>query len=101
MARKSRPKLNDESRESYLVSLAMDQAERELEDGTASSQVVTHFLKIGTEKAKLERENLEYQNQLIKAKTEALESAKRIEELYSEALNAMRNYGGQGDSDEY
>ena len=101
MAKKTRPKLTDESRESYLISLAMDNAERQLLDGTASSQVVAHFLKLGSEKAKLERENLEHQNELLKAKTEALESAKRIEELYSEALNAMRNYGGQGDPDEY
>ena len=101
MDKKARPKLSDEARESYLINLAMDNAEKQLLDGTASSQVVAHFLKLGTEKAKLERENLAHQNQLIKAKTEALESAKRIEELYSEALNAMRNYGGQGDSDEY
>ena len=79
----------------------MDLAEQQIMDGTASSQIITHFLKLGTAKAELERAKLEAENKLLQAKTEALESAKEIKELYGEALKAMRNYSGQGDPDEY
>ena len=99
--RKIRPALTPEARENQLISLATDLVEQRLIDGTASSQETTHFLKLATSKARLEREILEKQAELITAKTENLKSAKRIEELYTEALNAMRNYAGQGDPDEY
>jgi hypothetical protein len=78
-------------------------AAEQLSAGTASSQVITHFLKLGTMRAKLEMEKLSQENQLLKAKTEALASTKRIEELYKEALDAMRSYQGQemdGDIDD-
>lgn len=99
--RKIRPALTPEARENQLISLATDLVEQRLIDGTASSQETTHFLKLATSKARLEREILEKQAELITAKTENLKSAKRIEELYTEALNAMRNYAGQGDPNEY
>lgn len=99
--RKMRPALTPEARENQLISLATDLVEQRLIDGTASSQETTHFLKLATSKARLEREILEKQAELITAKTENLKSAKRIEELYTEALNAMRNYAGQGDPDDY
>lgn len=97
--RKMRPALTPESRENQMVSLAIDLAEQQLRDGTASSQVITHFLKLGSTKERIEKEILEKQKELIVAKTEAMQSAKRIEELYTNALNAMRNYSGRG-SDE-
>lgn len=100
MGKKMRPALTPEMRENQLVSLAVDLAAKQLEEGTASSQVITHFLKLGTTKAQLEKEKLEKENSLLTAKTEALQSQKRIEELYSEALSAMRKYNGQGESDE-
>ena len=100
-SRKMRPALTPEGRENQLISLATDLVEQRLIDGTASSQETTHFLKLATSKARLEREILEKQKELISAKTEALQSAKRVEELYTNALNAMRNYAGQGDPDEY
>lgn len=99
--RKMRPALTPESRENQLVSLAVDLAEQQLRDGTASSQVITHYLKLGSTREKLERERLEEENKLLRAKTENLQSMKRVEELYSEALRAMRNYNGQGEPDEY
>lgn len=68
--------------------------EQRLLDGTASAQEVTHFLKLGSMRERLEREKLEEENRLLKAKTENLQSQKRVEELYSQALNAMRNYAG-------
>ena len=92
--RKIRPALTPEARENQLISLAVDLAEKQLLEGTASSQVITHYLKLGTTKEKLEREILEKQKALIEAKTENLQSAKRIEELYKNALDAMKNYSG-------
>lgn len=100
-SRKMRPALTPEARENQLVSLAVDLAEQQLRDGTASSQVITHYLKLGSTKERLEKEKLEEENKLLKAKTESIQSQKRVEELYLEALNAMRNYAGQGNADEY
>lgn len=99
--RKIRPALSPEARENQMIALAVDLAEKQLMEGTASSQVITHFLKLGTTKAELEREKLASENELLRARTEAIQSAKKVEELYTQALNAMRNYGGQGDPDEY
>ena len=98
---KLRPALTPEAREKQMISLAEDLAEQQLLDGTASSQVITHFLKLGSTREKLERERLEEENRLLKAKTKALENAEEIKVLYEDALKAMRNYGGQGDADEY
>lgn len=95
------PALSPESRENQMIALAERCAEQQLLDGTASSQVITHYLKLGSLKARKELEMLEMEKDLIAAKTEALKSQKRVEELYSEALKAMRNYNGQGDPDEY
>lgn len=99
-SRKMRPALSPEARENQLVSLAVDLAEQQLRDGTASSQVITHYLKLGSTKERIEKEILEKQKELIAAKTQSLQSAQRIEELYTNALDAMRNYSGQGGSDD-
>lgn len=97
-----RPALNPENDEGQMISLAMSLVKQRLIDGTASSQETTHFLKLASAKARLEKEILEKQRDLITAKTEQLQSQKRMEELYSEAIAAMRRYSGQGDSyDEY
>lgn len=98
--RKIRPGLTPEARENQLISLAIDLVEQRLLDGTASSQETTHFLKLASTKARLENQILEKQKELISAKTEALQSAKKVEELYANALKAMQNYSGQGDLDE-
>ena len=95
--RRRKPALTPEARENQLISLAVDLAEKQLMEGTASSQVITHYLKLASTKEKLEREILEQQKLLMEAKTENLKSAKRIEELYENALDAMRSYSGQGD----
>lgn len=89
-----------EGREKQLVALAVDVAERQLKNGTASAQVVTHFLKLATVKEQLEREKLVQENDLLKAKVEALASGKRVEEMYSNALNAMRMYSGNEPEDQ-
>lgn len=93
------PALTPEGRENQLISLAIDLAEKQLSEGTASSQVITHYLKLGSTKERLEKEKLEKENELLKAKTESLQSAKRVEELYKDALNAMRRYSGQAGED--
>lgn len=98
---KIRPALTPEARENQLISLAVDLVEQRLLDGTASSQETTHFLKLGSMKNRLEMEKLQEENKLLQAKTEALQSAKRVEELYSKAISAMRRYSGNGDPDEY
>lgn len=99
--RKMRPALTPEARENQLISLAVDLAERQLMDGTASSQVITHYLKLGSTKERIEKEILEKQKDLITAKTEAIQSQKQNGELYSEALEAFKRYSGNGDSDEH
>ena len=98
--RKIRPALTPEARENQLISLAVDLAEKQLQEGTASSQVITHYLKLGSTKERIEKEILEKQKELITAKTEALQSAKRVEELYGKAIAAMRKYSGQGGDEE-
>lgn len=100
-ASRGRPALSPEARENQLISLAVDLAEQQLRDGTASSQVITHFLKLGTTRAELEKEKLQRENKLLEAKTKATESAEEIKTLYDNAIKAMRNYAGYGEPDEY
>lgn len=90
-----KPATTLEARENEVVSQAIDLAEKQIKEGTASSQVITHFLKLGSTREMLEQERLEHENELTRVKIEAIESQKRVEELYREALNAMRAYAGQ------
>lgn len=92
---KSPPAMSPEARENQLIALAVDLAEKQLRDGTASSQVISHYLKMASTKERIEKDILEKQKELIEAKTENLKSQKRVEELYEEALNAMKRYSGQ------
>lgn len=99
-SKKIRPALTPEARENQLIYLATELAEQQLRDGTASSQVITHYLKLGSTKEKLEREKLQEENKLLRAKTEHLQSEKKMEELYEKAINAMIRYGGSGGDEE-
>lgn len=99
--RRGRPGLTPEARENQLIHLAVDLAEQQLREGTASSQVISHYLRLGSTRERLEKEKLEQENELLKARAENIRSEKRVEELYENALNAMRNYSGVGDSDDY
>lgn len=83
-----------------MIALAMDVVEERLRNGTASSQETTHFLKLGSIKEKRELALLEQELELKKAKTEAIQSAKRVEELYSKALKAMKSYTGAEEGDD-
>ena len=98
--KRRRPALSPQARENQLISLAIDLAEKQLMDGTASAQVITHYLKLATSRERIEREILEEQKQLLMAKTDAIKSAKRVEELYENALNAMRIYSGNTGEDD-
>ena len=98
---KMRPALTPEAREGQMISLAMDLVEERLRNGTASSQETTHFLKLATEREKTERKLAEKQLELMEAKRQQIQSQAKIEELYTNALNAMKRYSGHDDEDEY
>jgi hypothetical protein len=98
--KRGQPAVTEESRENQLVSLAIDLAEKQLAEGTASSQVITHYLKLGSTREKLEQERLHRENLLLDSKVEMMASAKRVEELYGQALDAMRLYAGRAMDDE-
>lgn len=91
------PALSPEAKENELIALATSVAERQLREGTASSQLIVHYLKLGTEKERLERQKLEEENKLLRAKTNNIESSQRSEELFKEAIAAMATYKGSGD----
>lgn len=95
-AKRMRPALSPEARENQMIAYAVDLAEQQLRDGTASAQVIVHYLKLGATTAQYEKEQLKLENELLKAKTKALESAENVEKLYADAIQAMRNYGGYG-----
>lgn len=100
--RKMRPALSPEARENQMISLAMDLVEQRLIDGTASSQETTHFLKLATAKASLEKEKLMRENELLEAKTKAIASEDSKAKMYKEAIEAMKRYSGHRSvGDEY
>ena len=98
--RPRRPAISPEARMSQLVGLAVDCAEQQLRDGTASSQVITHFLKYATKEKELELQILERQRDLIEAKTEQIHDQKRTDEMFREAIDAIRGYQGRNDPNE-
>jgi len=89
-----------EARENQLISMAMDLAEKQLREGTASSQIITEFIRRGSTKERIEKDILSEQKELLNAKTDALKSAKNVEELYEDAIRAMRMYSGSGEEPE-
>lgn len=89
------PARTPEGREQQLVRLAVDLAEMQIREGTASAQVITHYLKLGSSREFLEQERIRGELELMAAKREQMEQAKRIEAMYGEALTAMRAYSGQ------
>lgn len=86
--------LTPEARENQLIDLAVDLAEKQLAEGTASPMVIAHYIKMGSTKERLEREKLKRENEHLRAKTESLQSAKRLEEIYQNAIDAFRDYRG-------
>lgn len=97
------PATTPEARENQVIAAAYDLAERQIHAGDASSQVITHFLKLGSSREKLEKERIALESQFLQAKADAMASQKRTEELMSEALDAFRSYSGtpvDGDIDD-
>ena len=100
MSRRSIPADSPEARENQLIAAAVNLAEKQLLDGTASPSVITHYLRLASTRESLEREKLRRENEVLKAKAQALESSKATEELYSQAIEAMRSYSGLARNDE-
>lgn len=94
------PATTPEAREQQLIAQAVDLAERQIRDGTASAQVISHFLKLGSSTEQLDQLKKKHEVELLQAKAEAMESAKEVEKLYGQALTAMRRYSGQDLPDE-
>ena len=94
--RRGRPATTPEAREHQLIALAEDLAEDQIRRGVASSQVISHFLKLGSTRERLEQERLAHENELLQVKKQAIESQQRVEEMYRNALDAMRSYAGSG-----
>lgn len=97
VTRKKRAAMSVEARENQMIALAVDLAEKQLMEGTASAQVITHYLKLGSTRNMLEREMMVEQKKLLKAKTESIESSAEVKTLVEDALRAMREYSGHGD----
>lgn len=95
-----RPPTSLEAQENLMISLAVQCAEKQLRDGTASSQVITHYLKLGSSKERIEKEIMEKQKELIEAKTKNLNSNSEAKEMYNKALEAFRRYSGAGGDDD-
>lgn len=95
-----KPATTPRGRENQLIAAAYNLAEEQIDEGSVSAQVLTHFIKAGSSREKLERQKIAYENELLQVKKEAYESAKRTEELYSEAMKAMRGYSGMADPDD-
>lgn len=90
------PSLSPQSQENKMINLAVNLAEKQLMDGTAKSQVIVHFLKLGTEQSALEKERLRRENILLEAKTRSFDSTAHAEELYNNAIRAFKTYNGNG-----
>lgn len=99
--RKTRPAISIEAREQQMISYAIDLAEKQLIEGTASSQVITHYLKLGSSRERLEREMMEKQAELLEAKKQNLHTMESQNELLEKAMRAFTSYQGRGDPDEY
>lgn len=99
--RRVRPALTPEAEEVQMTALAMNLAKQQLLDGTASSQVITHFLKLGTERARLEKEKIIKENKLLDVKANAIENSQREDELFEKAIAAMKRYNGDINDDDY
>lgn len=98
--RKRKPATTPEENENECIGLAYDLAKKQLRDGSATSQVITEFIKAGSFKRQIELEKLRRENELLRARVENLESQKRVEDLYANALEAMKTYSGHGENDD-
>lgn len=98
--RRRRPARNPAERENQLISQAVDLAEKQLREGTASAQVISHYLKLGSSRERLEQQRLENEVELLKTKREAIAAQQRVEELYIQAMSAFKSYSPSDDSED-
>lgn len=99
--RRSAPARTPEAQEQLMINLSMKQAEEMLREGRAPAQIVVHFLKLATEKAKYENEKLKAETEMTVSKSELLKSQQHSEELYAEAIRAFKSYGGGATAEDY
>lgn len=103
--RRRSPAKTPDERESVLISMAMDRAEQQIADGSASSQLLTHFAKLGSSRERLEQERLRNENEVLRKKVESMEAAIDVKHLMEEALGAFQGYSGKiqepDDEDDY
>lgn len=97
----SKPAMTPEQDENECISLAFALAKEKLRDGTASSQLITEFIKAGSYKRELEIEELRSKVKLLETKCISLESQRRSEDIAEKALQAFRTYAGQVDDNEF
>lgn len=93
-AKRRKPATTPEARENEMIALAHDLAEEQIRGGSASSQVITHFLKLGSSRERLEQERIAHENELMEVKKQQIEGQARVEELYLKAMSAMQSYSG-------
>lgn len=98
--RRMRPALDPEAQENKMIALAVSLAEKQLREGTASSQVIAHYLKLGSTKASLEKAKLETEVKLAQAKTEQIKATQTTAKMFEDAIAAMKQYSGHGDDDD-
>lgn len=89
-----------EARENQLMDLAVDLAEKQLSEGTASAMLITHYVRMASQKARLEQEKLQKEIEFLRAKTDAYEADRRSDEKYERALRAFSLYSGHPDESE-
>lgn len=99
-SREFAPAMSSEARDSQMASLAYDLVEQRMRNGTATSQETCYFLKLANPNQKLEKKKLEKQIELLEAKTEQIQAARRMDEVYMEAINAFKLYDGSRDDEE-
>ena len=94
------PASNPEERENQMISLAVNLAEQQLREGTASSQVLVHYLKLASTRNRLEEEKIRYETAMLQAKKDALNKSGQLQDLMANALEAFRSYSGNSEGGE-
>lgn len=103
--RRRSPAKTPEERESMLIAMSLSRIEQQIADGTVSSQVLTHFAKLGSSRERLEQERLRNENEVLRKKVQTMEAAVDVKNLMEDALAAFKGYSGQPfydeDADDY
>lgn len=94
------PAMSVEANDNEMISLANKCAREQLRNGTASSQIICHYLKQGSERERLAVEQARADLELTRAKTKAIESSERIESMFAKALSAFSDYRGDSEGDD-